>query len=139
MAANTRKCVEEPAEKPFDEGEMARSPCSLILDYVNYHPNLALHFSAAERCTFPPPLAVDGVSDYHMALEVSGACPGLGIAVATETWSVVGGGDGPVAVGFGPWCEPEAVSKSNPWTKKAEIAPHPIPRGQARRHFTTTQ
>lgn len=32
----------------------------------------------------------DGVSDYHMALEVSGACPGLGIAVATETWSVIG-------------------------------------------------
>ena len=32
----------------------------------------------------------DGVSDYHLALEVSGACPGLWIAVATETWSVIG-------------------------------------------------
>jgi hypothetical protein len=32
----------------------------------------------------------EGVSDYHMALEVSGACPGLWIAVATETWSVIG-------------------------------------------------
>jgi len=28
----------------------------------------------------------DGVSDYHLALEVSGACPGLGIAVPEETW-----------------------------------------------------
>lgn len=32
----------------------------------------------------------DGVSDYHMALEVSGACPGLWIAVATKTWSAIG-------------------------------------------------
>ena len=32
----------------------------------------------------------DGVSDYHVALEVSGACPGLWIAVAAETWSVIG-------------------------------------------------
>jgi hypothetical protein len=32
----------------------------------------------------------DCVSDYHLALEVSGACPGLWIAVATETWSVIG-------------------------------------------------
>ena len=33
----------------------------------------------------------DGVSDYHLALEVSGACPGLGIAVPEETWAGVGG------------------------------------------------
>jgi hypothetical protein len=33
---------------------------------------------------------VEGVSDYHMALEVSGACPGLWIAVAVETWSAIG-------------------------------------------------
>lgn len=32
----------------------------------------------------------DGVSDYHLALEVSGACPGLWIAVATGTWSLIG-------------------------------------------------
>ncbi|MDY3559633.1 hypothetical protein R5W23_000643, partial [Gemmata sp. JC673] len=33
----------------------------------------------------------EGVSDYHLALEVSGACPGLGIAVEAETWSVISG------------------------------------------------
>jgi hypothetical protein len=33
----------------------------------------------------------DGVSDYHLALEVSGACPGLGIAVPAETWVEIGG------------------------------------------------
>ena len=33
----------------------------------------------------------DGVSDYHLALEVSGACPGLGIAVPEETWAEMGG------------------------------------------------
>lgn len=33
----------------------------------------------------------EGVSDYHMALEVSGACPGLWIAVESETWSLIGG------------------------------------------------
>ncbi len=32
----------------------------------------------------------DGVSDYHMALEVSGACPGLWIAIPAETWAVIG-------------------------------------------------
>jgi hypothetical protein len=32
----------------------------------------------------------DGVSDYHLALEVSGACPGLWIAVPAETWSGIG-------------------------------------------------
>lgn len=32
----------------------------------------------------------DGVSDYHLALEVSGACPGLGIAVPDETWVGIG-------------------------------------------------
>jgi len=33
----------------------------------------------------------DGVSDYHLALEVSGACPGLGIAVPVEAWAELGG------------------------------------------------
>jgi hypothetical protein len=33
---------------------------------------------------------VEGVSDYHLALEVSGTCPGLWIAVASQTWSVIG-------------------------------------------------
>jgi hypothetical protein len=32
----------------------------------------------------------DGVSDYHLALEVSGACPGLWIAVPAETWARIG-------------------------------------------------
>ncbi|MDY3559629.1 transposase, partial [Gemmata sp. JC673] len=31
-----------------------------------------------------------GVSDYHRALEVSGACPGLWIAVPVETWAGLG-------------------------------------------------
>lgn len=34
--------------------------------------------------------AADGVSDYHLALEVSGACPGLWIAVPVETWAGIG-------------------------------------------------
>ena len=33
----------------------------------------------------------DGVSDYHLALEVSGVCPGLWIAVPAETWSGMAG------------------------------------------------
>ena len=33
----------------------------------------------------------DGVSDYHLALEVSGACPGLGIAIPARTWVEIGG------------------------------------------------
>lgn len=33
----------------------------------------------------------DGVSDYHLALEVSGACPGLWIAIPAETWAEIGG------------------------------------------------
>src|SRR6186713_2099990 len=33
----------------------------------------------------------DGVSDYHLALEVSGACPGLWIAIPVETWAEIGG------------------------------------------------
>lgn len=32
----------------------------------------------------------DGVSDYHLALEVSGACAGLCIAVPIETWAGIG-------------------------------------------------
>lgn len=32
----------------------------------------------------------DGVSDYHLALEVSGACPGLWIAIPVETWAEIG-------------------------------------------------
>jgi hypothetical protein len=32
----------------------------------------------------------DGVSDYHLALEVSGVCPGLWIAVPVETWAGIG-------------------------------------------------
>jgi len=32
----------------------------------------------------------DGVSDYHLALEVSGACSGLWIAIPIETWSGIG-------------------------------------------------
>jgi hypothetical protein len=32
----------------------------------------------------------DGVSDYHLALEVSGVCPGLWIAIPTETWAEIG-------------------------------------------------
>jgi len=35
--------------------------------------------------------AVDGVSDYHLGLEVSGVCPGLWIAVPEETWAGMGG------------------------------------------------
>lgn len=34
--------------------------------------------------------AVDGVSDYHLALEVSGVCPGLGIAIPAEEWAGIG-------------------------------------------------
>jgi hypothetical protein len=34
---------------------------------------------------------VDGVSDYHLGLEVSGVCPGLWIAVPEETWAGMGG------------------------------------------------
>lgn len=33
----------------------------------------------------------DGVSDYHLALEVSGACPGLWIAIPAEAWVEIGG------------------------------------------------
>lgn len=33
----------------------------------------------------------DGVSDYHPALEVSGACPGLWIATPAEGWVEIGG------------------------------------------------
>ncbi|HUR55920.1 MAG TPA: transposase [Gemmataceae bacterium] len=32
----------------------------------------------------------DRVSDYHLALEVSGACPGLWIAIPAETWAEIG-------------------------------------------------
>jgi hypothetical protein len=32
-------------------------------------------------------VAADGVSDYHLALEVSAACPGLWIAVPAEAWA----------------------------------------------------
>ena len=32
----------------------------------------------------------DGASDYHLGLEVSGACPGLWIAVPEETWAEMG-------------------------------------------------
>ena len=32
----------------------------------------------------------EGISDYHLALEVSGACPGLWIAIPAELWSVIG-------------------------------------------------
>lgn len=32
----------------------------------------------------------DGVSDYHLALEVSGVCPGLWVAVPAQTWAVIG-------------------------------------------------
>jgi len=35
--------------------------------------------------------AVNGVSDYHLGLEVSGVCPGLWIAVPEETWVGMGG------------------------------------------------
>jgi hypothetical protein len=35
--------------------------------------------------------AADGMSDYHLGLEVSGACPGLWIAVPEETWAAMGG------------------------------------------------
>ncbi len=33
----------------------------------------------------------DGVSDYHLALEVAGTCPGLWIAIPAETWAEIGG------------------------------------------------
>ncbi len=33
----------------------------------------------------------DGLSDYHLALEVSGACPGLWIAIPAETWVEIHG------------------------------------------------
>ena len=33
----------------------------------------------------------EGVSDYHLALEVSSVCRGLTIAVPGETWSGIGG------------------------------------------------
>jgi hypothetical protein len=32
----------------------------------------------------------DGISDYHLALEVSGACPGLWIAIPAEVWAEMG-------------------------------------------------
>jgi hypothetical protein len=35
--------------------------------------------------------AAGEVSDYHVAVEVSGVCPGLGIAVPDEAWAAVGG------------------------------------------------
>src|SRR4029079_1395789 len=35
--------------------------------------------------------AAGGISDYHLALEVSGACPGLWIAIPAETWVEIGG------------------------------------------------
>jgi hypothetical protein len=35
--------------------------------------------------------AADGVSDYHLALEVSGVCPGLWVAVPEEAWAGIGG------------------------------------------------
>jgi len=35
-------------------------------------------------------VVADGVSDYHLALEVSGACPGLWIAIPAETWAGIG-------------------------------------------------
>ncbi len=44
----------------------------------------------------------DGVSDYHLALEVSGACPGLWIAIPVETW-----------VGIGAW----SVGQMAEWLK----------------------
>jgi hypothetical protein len=34
--------------------------------------------------------AAEGISDYHLALEVSGACSGLWIAVAAEVWAGIG-------------------------------------------------
>jgi Transposase DDE domain len=37
------------------------------------------------------PAVADGVSDYHLALEVSGACPGLWIAIPVETWAEISG------------------------------------------------
>ena len=43
-----------------------------------------------------------GVSDYHLALEVAGACPGLGIAVPVQTW-----------VGIGAW----SVGRIAEWLK----------------------
>jgi hypothetical protein len=35
--------------------------------------------------------AADGVSDYHVGVEVSGVCPGLGVAVPDEAWVAMGG------------------------------------------------
>jgi hypothetical protein len=35
--------------------------------------------------------AADGVSDYHLGLEVSGVCPGLWIAIPVEAWAGIGG------------------------------------------------
>ena len=35
--------------------------------------------------------AADGVSDYHLALEVSGVCPGLWVAIPAEQWVGIGG------------------------------------------------
>ena len=63
--ANTRRFIEELDGEPFLEGNIARSPGSLILDCVSSHPDLALHFSYADRCTFPMPLAADSSVRRH--------------------------------------------------------------------------
>jgi hypothetical protein len=51
--------------------------------------NVYAGVKGALRAAHGPEVA-DGVSDYHLALEVSGACPGLWIAVPVETWAEMG-------------------------------------------------
>ncbi|MCE9562065.1 MAG: hypothetical protein K8U57_08415, partial [Planctomycetes bacterium] len=51
---------------------------------------LCAPLSNTPLCTAHGAEVADGVSDYDKALEVSGTCPGLWIAVATETWSLIG-------------------------------------------------
>jgi hypothetical protein len=52
--------------------------------------NVYAAVKAALRAAHGAELA-DGVSDYHLALEVSGACPGLWIAIPAEEWVGIGG------------------------------------------------
>ncbi|MBP3959939.1 hypothetical protein J8F10_32245 [Gemmata sp. G18] len=45
------------------------------------------------------------MSDYHLALEVSGACPGLWIAIPAETWVEIGGWSVGWPSGWSDWPE----------------------------------
>jgi hypothetical protein len=53
--------------------------------------NVYAGVKAALRAVHGAAVVADEVSDYHLALEVSGACPGLWIAVPAGTWAAIGG------------------------------------------------